>query len=129
MAKSYDEIADELMTPDEREQAQELARKDMARYLVAEIQGDCGRSLDELAHILNVERADLIQPPPLEIGAENWEDGPDEADLVRALSNVVTALGGKLHMTAVFPGGEIRLTQPATAASKAALTPTETAAA
>ena len=128
MARPYEELEGRTMTPELRRQAEELARKDMARYLVAEIHGDCGLSRDDLARILRVEPADLVQPDYPE-NEEEWELGPDEAYLVEVLNNLVTTLGGKLHVTAVFTEGEIRFTEPDAAAGKAAPTPKKTAAA
>ena len=99
MAKSFEELSERTMSPESRRRANKRARINLAEMLLAEIRGDCGLSQTELARILGIKQPSLSK-------IEQQDDM-----MISTLDNIVTALGGKLHVSAVFPGGEIRITQ------------------
>ena len=99
MAKSFDELVQKTTTPEVRQRADNLARTYLAEMFLSEIRRMQGMSQEEVAKILGVKQPSLSK-------MEKQQDMK-----VSTLNNIVTALGGKLVVTASFPKGEIRLLQ------------------
>ncbi len=99
MAKSFDELADRVMTPQRRGRAARRARQLLAQMLISEIRKLVGKSQTELARILGVK-----QP-----GLSKLEQQDDMQ--VSTLKRIVEALGGEVHIIARFPKADVEINQ------------------
>ena len=99
MAKSFDELANRVMTPERRDRAAKRARELLGEMLLSEIRKLAGKSQSELARILGVK-----QP-----GVSKLEQQHDMQ--VSTLKKVVEALGGEVHIIARFPKADVEINQ------------------
>ena len=99
MAKSFDDLANRVMTPERRARASRRARKLLAQMLLSEIRKLAGKSQNELARILGVK-----QP-----GVSKLEQQDDMQ--VSTLKRIVEALGGEVHIIATFPKADVEIAQ------------------
>ncbi len=99
MAKSFDELADRVMTPERRARAAKRARQLLAEMLLQEIRKLAGISQTELADILGVKQPTLSK-------IEQQDDMQ-----VSTLKKIIEALGGRLQIIAQFPKADVEISQ------------------
>jgi transcriptional regulator with XRE-family HTH domain len=99
MAKSFDDLANSIMSPGRRARNAARARKLLAELLLSEIRLLAGKSQSELARILGVK-----QP-----GVSKLEQQNDMQ--VSTLKKIVEALGGEVHIIARFPKADVEINQ------------------
>ena len=100
MAKrTFDDLAQETMSPDLIRRSDELAREYLAGMFLREVRAMRGMSQADLASVLGVRQPSVSK-------LERQRDIK-----LSTLNNLVRALGGELRVTAAFPDGEIRLEQ------------------
>ena len=98
MAKKFSELR-AGMTEERRERNAERAAAILAAINLAELRGALGITQEALA-----ERLSITQP-----NVSRLERRHDM--LISTLREVVAALGGELHLSAVFPDGAVELAQ------------------
>ena len=100
MAKqTFDDLAQETMSPDLIRRSDELAREYIAGMFLREVRAMRGMSQADLASVLGVRQPSVSK-------LERQRDIK-----LSTLDNLVRALGGELRVTASFPDGEVRLGQ------------------
>lgn len=106
MAKSFDELCDEVMTPESRARGKERAREKLRDYLLSELREATGVSQKELA-----DRMGIRQPTLSKLERKS--------DLqLSTLQRIVEGLGGKLVLVADLPElGQVQIKQLAASAS------------
>ena len=97
--KTFDELAAETMTPDMIRRSDERAREYLAELFLREVRLLHGVSQRELADILGIKQPSVSK-------LEKQRDMK-----ISTLNALVTALGGKLRVSATFPKGEVVLNQ------------------
>jgi DNA-binding XRE family transcriptional regulator len=99
MAKSFDQLADRVMSAKARARASTRARELLGELLLSELRKLAGKSQAELARELGMKQPSLSK---LE----------HQADMqISTLKKIVEALGGRIIITAQFPRGHARLKQ------------------
>lgn len=98
MAKKFSELR-RSMSPERREKNAERAAAILAAMNLAELRGAIGVTQEELAERLSIAQSNVSR-------LERRHDM-----LISTLKEVVAALGGELHVSAVFPDGAVELVQ------------------
>jgi transcriptional regulator with XRE-family HTH domain len=98
MAKKFSELRQE-MSPERQQRNAEQAAAILAAMDLAELRGSLGITQEELAERLSISQSNVSR-------LERRHDM-----LLSTLRAVVTAMGGELHVSAVFPDGGVELTQ------------------
>jgi DNA-binding XRE family transcriptional regulator len=91
MAKSFDELADRVMTPKSRARAARRTKELLAEMLLSEIRKLAGKSQADVARTLGIKQPSLSK-------LENQNDMQ-----ISTLKRIVEALGGQIHIIAQFP--------------------------
>ena len=99
MAKSFDELADRLMSGKSRARAARRTNELLAELLLSEIRKLAGKSQGELAQALGIKQPSLSK-------LENQDDMQ-----ISTLKKIVEALGGEVQIIARFPKGQVRIRQ------------------
>jgi len=99
MAKSFDELADRLMSGKSRARAARRTKELLAELLLSEIRKVAGRSQAELAQALGIKQPSLSK-------LESQDDMQ-----ISTLKKIVEALGGEVHIIARFPKAKVRIRQ------------------
>jgi transcriptional regulator with XRE-family HTH domain len=99
MAKSYDELANRVMTAKSRARAAGRARELLAEMLLSEIRKVAGKSQSELAELLGIKQPSLSK-------LESQDDMQ-----ISTLKRIVEALGGEIQIIAQFPAAKMRIKQ------------------
>ena len=99
MAKSFDQLVKRTTTKATREKAARRTRELLGELLLSELRRAAGKSQRELAEALGIKQPSLSK---LE-GQRDMHIG--------TLKKIVEALGGRLHIMATFPKGNIRVKQ------------------
>lgn len=98
MARSFEELRQQ-MSPERRARSRRRAEELLAELRLREVRAACELTQEQLA-----ERLDIDQPNVSRI--ENRSDVH-----VSTLADYIAALGGRLEILAVFPGGTVRIDQ------------------
>jgi len=98
MAKKFSELR-ERMSPERRARNAERAAAIIAAMDLAELRGALDLTQEELAERLQVAQSNVSR-------LEHRDDM-----LISTLRQVVEAMGGELHLEAVFPDGGVRLSR------------------
>jgi len=98
MAKKFSELRGR-MSPERRARNAERAAAIMAAMDLAELRGALDLTQEELAERLQVAQSNVSR-------LEHRDDM-----LISTLRQVVEAMGGELHLEAVFPDGGVRLSR------------------
>ena len=101
MAKTYDELANRLMTHRQRAKASVRTRQMLAEMMVSEIRTLAGKSQRELAEILGIKQPSVAK----------MESAGDMQ--ISTLRRIVAALGGELEIHAKLPSGIVCVKLPA----------------
>jgi transcriptional regulator with XRE-family HTH domain len=99
MAKSFDELANRVMSAKARARAAKRARELLGELLLSEVRKLAGKTQGELARQLGIRQPSLSK-------LENQEDMQ-----ISTLQKIIGALGGEVRITALFPKGEVRIKQ------------------
>ena len=99
VAKSFDELANRLMTPERRARAAKRAKQLLAEMLLSELRKLAGKSQSELARILGVKQPSLSK-------LEQQDDMQ-----ISTLKRIVEALGGEVRIIARFPKNDVEISQ------------------
>ena len=100
MAKSFDELADRVMTPAMRAKASARTRELLAEMLVAEVRALAGKSQRELAEALGIKQPSVAK----------MEAAGDMQ--ISTLRRIINALGGELEILAKLPTGNVSIKLP-----------------
>ena len=98
MARKFSELR-QAMTEERRERNEERAAAVLAAMDLAELRGAMEVTQEELAARLSIAQSNVSR-------LERRRDM-----LISTLREVVSALGGELHVSAVFPDGAVELAQ------------------
>jgi transcriptional regulator with XRE-family HTH domain len=99
MAKSFDELANRVMSAKSRARAARRTKELLAEMLLSEIRKLAGKSQGELARILGIKQPSLSK-------LESQDDMQ-----ISTLKKIVEALGGEVHIIAQFPEAKMRIKQ------------------
>ncbi|MGA2585191.1 MAG: helix-turn-helix transcriptional regulator [Tepidisphaeraceae bacterium] len=99
MAKSFDELANRVMSVKSRARAARRTKELLAELLLSEIRKLAGKSQGELAEILGIKQPSLSK-------LESQDDMQ-----ISTLKKIIEALGGQVHIIARFPKGSARIKQ------------------
>ena len=99
MAKSFDELANRVMSAKARARASTRTRELLAELLLSEIRKLAGKSQGELARTLGIKQPSLSK-------LENQDDMQ-----ISTLKKIIEALGGEVRITARFENREVRIKQ------------------
>jgi transcriptional regulator with XRE-family HTH domain len=99
MAKSFDELADRVMSNKARARASRRTKELLAELLLSEVRKLAGKSQGELARTLGIKQPSLSK-------LENQDDMQ-----ISTLKKIIEALGGEVQIVARFPKAKIRITQ------------------
>jgi len=98
MAKSFEELRQQI-PPERRARNRQRAQELLAELRLREVRAACELTQEQLA-----ERLDIDQP--------NVSRIESRSDVhVSTLADYIAALGGRLEILAVFPGGTVRIDQ------------------
>ena len=99
MAKSFDELANRVMSPKARARAAVRAKELLAEMLLSEVRKLAGKTQRELARELGIKQPTLSK-------LESRDDMQ-----ISTLKKIIGAMGGEVRITARFPSGEVRIKQ------------------
>jgi transcriptional regulator with XRE-family HTH domain len=99
MAKSFDQLANRIMSAKSRARGDRRTRKLLFELLLSEIRKLAGKSQGELAKKLGIKQPSLSK-------LENQDDMQ-----ISTLKKIIEALGGEVHIVARFPSGNVRIRQ------------------
>jgi len=99
MAKSFDELANRVMSAKSRARAARRTRELLAEMLLSEIRKLAGKSQGELARKLGIKQPSLSK-------LESQDDMQ-----ISTLKKIIEALGGQVHIIAQFPKAKMRIKQ------------------
>jgi transcriptional regulator with XRE-family HTH domain len=99
MAKSFDELANRVMSAKSRARAARRTRELLAEMLLSEIRKLAGKSQGELARTLGIRQPSLSK-------LESQDDMQ-----ISTLKKIIEALGGEVHIIARFPKAKMRIKQ------------------
>jgi transcriptional regulator with XRE-family HTH domain len=99
MAKSFDELANRVMSAKARARAAGRTKQLLAELLLSEMRKLAGKSQRELARQLGIRQPSLSK-------LENQDDMQ-----ISTLKKIIGAMGGEVRITARFPHGEVRIKQ------------------
>ena len=99
MAKSFDKLANRVMSAKSRARAARRTRELLAEMLLSEVRKLAGKSQGELAHVLGIKQPSLSK-------LENQDDMQ-----ISTLKKIIEALGGEVHIIARFPNAKVRIKQ------------------
>jgi transcriptional regulator with XRE-family HTH domain len=99
MAKSFDQLANRVMSAKSRARAERRTKKLLIELLLSEIRKLAGKSQGELAKKLGIKQPSLSK-------LENQDDMQ-----ISTLKRIIEALGGEVHIVARFPNGNVRIKQ------------------
>ena len=100
MAKSFDELANKVMSKGARQRAKERSVEIMTELFLKEIRQIMGLSQADLAARLGIKQPTLSRL-----------ESQDQDMQIETLRRIVQALGGELDVVARFPKGTVRLSQ------------------
>lgn len=100
MAKSFDALVKRTTSRRTRERAAKRTEELLGEMVLSELRKRSGKSQRQLASELGIK-----QP-----GVAKLEKQTDMQ--LSTLNRVITALGGKLEVTALFPEGRVKIAQP-----------------
>jgi transcriptional regulator with XRE-family HTH domain len=106
MAKSYDQLANRVMSPRSRARAARRTQQLLAEMLLSEIRKLAGKSQGELARTLGIKQPSLSK-------LENQDDMQ-----ISTLKKIIEALGGEVQIIARFPKSAVRVKPFGTARSR-----------
>jgi transcriptional regulator with XRE-family HTH domain len=99
MAKSFDELADRVMSAKSRARAARRSKELLAEMLLSEIRKLAGKSQGDLARVLGIKQPSLSK-------LESQDDMQ-----ISTLKKIIEALGGEVHIIARFPKTKVRIKQ------------------
>ncbi|HEX4054348.1 MAG TPA: helix-turn-helix domain-containing protein [Tepidisphaeraceae bacterium] len=99
MAKSFDELANRVMSAKSRARADRRTKELLLELLLSEIRKLAGKSQGELARQLGIKQPSLSK-------LENQGDMQ-----ISTLKKIIEALGGEVHIIARFPNRNVRIRQ------------------
>ena len=99
MAKSFDELANRVMSAKSRACAARRTKELLAEMLLSEIRKLAGKSQGELARALGMKQPSLSK-------LESQDDMQ-----ISTLKKIIEALGGEVHIIAQFPEAKMRINQ------------------
>jgi transcriptional regulator with XRE-family HTH domain len=99
MAKSFDELANRVMSAKSRARAARRTKEFLAEMLLSEIRKMAGKSQGELARILGIKQPSLSK-------LERQDDMQ-----ISTLKKIIESLGGEVHIIARFPTAKMRIKQ------------------
>src|ERR1700689_4757292 len=99
MAKSFDQLANRVMSAKSRARGDRRTRKLLLQLLLSEIRKLAGKSQGELAKKLGIKQPSLSK-------LENQDDMQ-----ISTLKKIIEALGGEVHIVAKFPDRNVRIKQ------------------
>lgn len=99
MLKSFDELANRVMSGESRARASGRTKELLAQMLLSEIRKLAGKSQGQLARTLGIKQPSLSK-------LESQDDMQ-----ISTLKKIVEALGGEVHIIAEFPKGKMRIKQ------------------
>jgi len=99
MAKSFDELANRVMSAKSRARAARRTKELLAEMLLSEIRKLAGKSQAELARILGIKQPSLSK-------LESQDDMQ-----ISTLKKIIESLGGEVHIIARFPNAKLRIRQ------------------
>ncbi|MGD0389327.1 MAG: helix-turn-helix transcriptional regulator [Tepidisphaeraceae bacterium] len=99
MAKSFDELANRVMSAKSRARADRRTKELLAELLLSEIRKLAGKSQGQLAKVLGIRQPSLSK-------LESQDDMQ-----ISTLKKIIEALGGEVHIVARFPSRSVRIKQ------------------
>ena len=100
MAKSFDALIKRTTTKQTRERAARRTEELLREMVLSDLRKRTGKSQRQLASELGIKQPSLAK-------LEKQTDMQ-----LSTLNRVITALGGKLEVTALFPDGRVKIAQP-----------------
>jgi len=100
MAKSFDALVKRTTSKQTRERAAQRTEELLREMVLSDLRKRTGKSQRQLASELGIKQPSLAK-------LEKQTDMQ-----LSTLNRVITALGGKLEITALFPEGRVKIAKP-----------------